>query len=226
MTEIHGARLMLIEENNAFRVVWTEDSRHGWTDAERSRLCAIGARAAAGTDLETYLGLCAAMDERLAGERRRLAEVARDARFPLRSESFALAYYGFGDQIGFTHLACAGHPGMETHRGGQGREFSLKEMSSGQLHFFLENRRAFFGHDDDVHIAEELICLLRDRFRWEPYHVQLVILHAAGFVRSVPAETVERLVGGDQRARSESRKLGHQFEHHRCVEVPGSAGRR
>ncbi|MHB8254430.1 MAG: hypothetical protein ACYDEV_12195 [Acidiferrobacter sp.] len=67
-------------------------------------------------------------------------------------------------------------------------------MSSGQLLFFLENRYAFCGYSDKSRFAEELIYLLRERFRWEPYHVQLAILHAAGFARGVPDKTLERLI--------------------------------
>jgi hypothetical protein len=193
-TEIRGAQLMLVKENGAVRAEWAEDSRRDWTDAERARLRAIGRRAVLETGLDTYLGLCAAMDERLASERRRLAEVAREARFPLRSQSFALAYHGFGNQIGFTHLACVGHPGLEAlRRGGEKREFRLAKMSSGQLHFFLKNGHAFFNHNEG-RFAEELIHLLRERFRWEPYHVQLDILYAVGFARSAPDETLARLV--------------------------------
>ena len=67
-------------------------------------------------------------------------------------------------------------------------------MSSGQLHFLLENRCTFFDHDDGGRLAEELIYLLRERFRWEPYHVQLAVLYAVGFARGAPEETLERLV--------------------------------
>ncbi len=196
-TEIRGARLMLTKENDAACVQWAEDCRRDWTEAERAQLRAIGQRAASasGTGLDTYLGLCAAMDERLASERRRLADAAREAKFPLRSQSFALAYYGFGNQIGFTHVARASQSGLrELRRSTKKRDFSLAEMSSGQLHFFLENRRAFFGHDGDSRFAEELIYLLRERFRWEPYHVRLAVLHAVDFARGAPDETLQRLV--------------------------------
>jgi hypothetical protein len=194
-TEIRSARLVVIKENETVRVEWAEDSRRDWTEAERARLGAIGHRAASGAGLDTYLGLCAEMDELLAAERRRLAEAAREKQFPLRSQSFALAYYGFGNQIGFTHVARAGHPGFRELSGGAERpEVSLAKMSSGQLHFFLENRRAFFGDHDEGRFAEELIYILRERFRWEPYHVQLAALHAVGFARQAPEEMLGRLV--------------------------------
>lgn len=195
VAEIRDARLVLVEQNEAVRIEWAEDSRRNWTAAEEARLSAIGDRAASGTGLDAYLRLCTEMDERLDSERRRLAEAAREARFPLRSQSFALAYYGFGNRIGFARAARAGQPGLRDLRhGAEKRKFNLADMSSGQLHFFLENRRAFFGYNDEGHFAEELIYVLRERFRWEPYHVQLAILHAVHFVRNASDETLKRLV--------------------------------
>lgn len=195
LVEIRGARLVMIEENEAKRIEWEEDTRRNWTAAEQARLCAIGHRAVSGTGLDVYLSLCAEMDKHLDNERCRLADVARAEKIPLRSRSFELAYYGFGNQIGFTHVARAGHPGLqELHNEAKYPEAIPAEMSSGQLHFFLENRRVFCGHDDEDRFAEELVYLLRERFRWEPYHVQLAILHAVGFVRGAPEKTLERLV--------------------------------
>jgi hypothetical protein len=136
------------------------------------------------------------MDTRLASERERLAEAAREAKFALKSQSFWLAYYGFGNQIGFSHVARAGHLPGSLEPVGEVRKLglNLREMSSGQLHFLLENTHALVGHDEEGRLAEELIYLLRERFRWEPYHVQLAILHAAALARSAPDETLARLV--------------------------------
>jgi hypothetical protein len=185
---------VLVKANDALRIEWAGDCRRDWTEAERARLCAIGHCAASGFEVDVYLGLCAEMDALLATERRRLAEAARKEKFPLRSQSFALAYHGFGNKIGFTHVAGAGQPGLwELYGGVNKREFSLAKMSSGQLHFFLQNRRAFFGDHDEGRFAEELIYVLRERFRWEPYHVQLAALHAVGFARQAPEETIGRL---------------------------------
>ena len=196
VAEIRGARLVLIKENDAVRVEWAEDTPRDWTPADQARLCAIGDRAASGGDLDLYLRLCAEMDKLLDSERCRLAEAARQARFPLRSQSFALAYYGYScTRIGFNYVARTGRPGLrELRHGTEKREFNLTEMSSGQLHFLLENRCTFFDHDDGGHLTEELIYLLRERFRWEPYHVQLAVLYAVGFARGAPEERLERLV--------------------------------
>jgi hypothetical protein len=162
---------------------------------ERARLAAIGERAASSIGLDTYFSLCAEMDARLASERQRLSAVAKDARFPLKSEGFALAYYGFGDQIGFGIVSRAGHAGFTNLSGGpEKRQFYFEEMSSGQLHFLMENSHALFADEDAGHLAEELIYVLRERFRWEPYHVQLAILLAAASAYRTPEEIRKRLI--------------------------------
>jgi hypothetical protein len=193
--EIRTAQLVFIKESGALRVDWAEESRRRWNEPERARLIAIGQRAKTATGLNVYLSLCAEMDKRLASERQRLAEAAREARFALKSQSFWLAYYGFGNQIGFTHVCRAGHHDFRDLFGEvPKKEVKLAEMSSGQLHFLLENRSTFFGYDEEGRFAEELIYLLRERFRWEPYHVQLAILYAVAFARNAPDETLARLV--------------------------------
>jgi len=193
--EIRSACLILIKEKEEIRVDWASHCQREWSESERARLCAIGHLATSETGLQSYLELCAAMDERLKSERHRLAEAAREVKFPLRSQSFALAYYGFGRRIGFTYVARTGYiPARRSSDIIKKLEISLAEMTSGQLHFFLENRRSLFGGDDEGRFAEELIYVMRERFRWEPYHVQLAALQAVGFAREAPKKTVQQLV--------------------------------
>ena len=210
VAETRGARLVLTQEHEGVRLDWGEDGRRDWTPAERARLRAIGDRAASGVDLDAYLNLCAKMDELLHSERRRLADAARRARFPLKSKSFALAYYGFSrTEIGFTDVARASRLGLrELHPTAQELEFSLAKMSSGQLHFILENGWTLFNQNDEGCFADELLRLLRERFRWEPYHVQLALLHAVGFARRVPEETRRRLVEAIESLNVSSRNWG------------------
>lgn len=66
-------------------------------------------------------------------------------------------------------------------------------MSSGPLHFYLENRRWFVGSDDRDRFATELTYILRERFAREPYHVQLASLHAICFTRDASEETLADL---------------------------------
>jgi hypothetical protein len=191
--EIQTTQLALIEDDNQTKVRWSKARE--WTDAERGQLSAIGYRAASGVGVDTYLQLCEAIDGRLATERRRLAARARELGFPLRSQSFALAYLGFGNEIGFTVIARACRPGSGLSQRRPTRQFvNLVKLSSGQLYFYLENRHTFLDRDDDKRLAEELICLLRERFRWEPYHVQLALLYAVRFAYQAPADVIEKLV--------------------------------
>ncbi|WP_190234273.1 hypothetical protein, partial [Mesorhizobium sp. M4A.F.Ca.ET.050.02.1.1] len=147
-----------------------------------------------GSGLDVFLRLCAEMDSRLATERGRWADFAREERYPIRSQSFALTYYGFGESIGFTEVARSTQRGFEPASKDE-RAFPIKveQLTSGQLHFLLEGRRVFFDGNDSE-FAEQLIYLFRERFRWEPYHVQLAMLGSIGYARRAPQEVLERLI--------------------------------
>ena len=71
--------------------------------------------------------------------------------------------------------------------------FEFEKLTSGQLHFFLQGRRLYFDHDDS-RFAENLFYLFRERFRREPYHVQLVMLNSVGYARQAPQEVLVRLI--------------------------------
>lgn len=190
--EILHSSLVLKNDNDMGQLEWTKDCRRDWTEAERGRLCAIALRATSGSEPDVYLELCLRMDEKLANEQRRLAEDARKLKFPLRSRSFELAYYGFGDQIGFTQITRACQPSFrKTIKGPKNRDFEFATLSSGQWHFLLGNGQQLFNENQ---FTEGLIYLFRERFRSEPYHVQLAALHAVGFARSSSEESLVRLV--------------------------------
>ncbi len=147
-----------------------------------------------GPGIDVFLNLCAEMDARLLSERQRWGDFARQEQYPIRSQSFALTYYGFGESIGFTTIARSTQRGFEPLSAeAKSYKFNVESMTSGQLHFFLEGRHVFF-ESEDGHFAEDLIYLLRERFRREPYHVQLAILNSVGFAQRAPDATVERLV--------------------------------
>ena len=193
VAEIRGARLALSKEGDAVRIGWETGTRRDWTFAEEARLQAVGRRAVAGPGIEMFLNLCAEMDTRLATERQRWADFARQELYPIRSQSFALTYYGFGESIGFTEVARSTQRGFEPlSEAEKAYPLNLEEITSGQLHFFLEGRRVFFDGDDSS-FAEHLIYLFRERFRWEPYHVQLVMLSSIGYARRAPQEVIDRL---------------------------------
>jgi hypothetical protein len=192
--EIRGARLALSKEGDAVRIGWEDATKRKWTYPEKARLRAVGRLAVHGSGRDLFLKLCAEMDARLVTERSRCADFARDERYPIRSQSFALTYYGFGESIGFTEVARSTQRGFEP-ASNEDRVFPIKveQLTSGQLHFFLEGRRTFFdGEESDF--AEQLIYLFRERFRWEPYHVQLAMLNSVCYARQAPKEVLECLI--------------------------------
>lgn len=193
--EIKGARLVLTRYERSVRVEWSAESQRHWSEVEEARLSAVG-YCSLSSRLRTYMQLCGEMDATLDRERRHLADEARQLRFPLRSQSFALAYYGFGNRLGFYFM----HHAQSDAREGDGRAAldNYESLSSGQLHFVIENRYAFFSRAQSEELAEVLISALTHRFRWEPYHVRLALLHAAGFVRGASESTIARLVAAIQ----------------------------
>ncbi|WP_331375410.1 NERD domain-containing protein [Sinorhizobium chiapasense] len=192
--EIRNARLELSKKGDSVLISWDEATRREWTHPEMARFRALGRLAVHGPGLEIFLRLCAEIDARLATERRRWADFARDQRYPIRSQSFALTYYGFGESVGFTEIARSTRRGFEpSSKEKQAFPIKLEELTSGQLHFFLEARRVFFDGNDSE-FAEHLIYLFRERFRWEPYHVQLVMLNSIGYARWAPQGVLERLI--------------------------------
>ncbi|MEQ1515323.1 MAG: NERD domain-containing protein [Usitatibacteraceae bacterium] len=194
IAEIRCARLVLSKEEDAVRIGWDEETRRKWTFAEEARLQAVGRRAVLGPGIEVFLNLCAKMDSQLASERRRWADFAHREQYPIRSQSFALTYYGFGESIGFTQIARATQRGFELlSEEDKAYPFKLGETTSGQLHFFLESRR-LSRDNDDARFAEDLIYLFRERFLQEPYHVQLAMLTSIGHARRAPQEVIDRLI--------------------------------
>lgn len=194
VAEIRGACLRLWKDEEIVQIGWEAWCRRDWTSAERARLRAIGRRAVLGPGIEIFFRLCAEMDNRLASERRRWIEFARQEKYPLRSQSFSLVYYGFGESIGFSQVAGSTQRGFDPISKEEiAYQPRLEELTSGQLHFFLQGRRHFFDREDEC-LAEHLIYLFRERFRWEPYHVQLVMLDSVGYARLASQEIKDRLV--------------------------------
>ncbi|MFD2250043.1 NERD domain-containing protein [Pseudochelatococcus lubricantis] len=194
VNEIRNARLELSKKGDAVLIGWDKATRREWTHSEKARLRALGRLAVYGQGLEIFLTLCAEIDARLATERRRWADFAREERYPIRSQSFALTYYGFGESIGFTDIARSTQRGLEpSPQEKKSFPIKLEELTSGQLHFLLEERWMFFD-GNNIDFAEHLIYLFHERFRWEPYHVQLVMLNSIGYARRAPQEVLERLI--------------------------------
>jgi hypothetical protein len=194
IAEIQNACLELSKEGDAVRIGWAAESKRQWSSAEKARLQVIGRRAALGLGIGLFMDLCAEMDSRLLIERRRFADFARKEQYPLRSQSFALTYFGFGEAIGFTIVARSTQRGLEPSREEEtSYEFRVRELTSGQLHFYLERHRQFTDLQDD-HFADDLAFLFRERFAREPYHVQLALLSSVMYVPNSSREIINQLV--------------------------------
>lgn len=194
IAEMRDAQLALAKVGDRVEVGWEVSSRREWNPPEEARLQAIGRRAALGLGIGQYMALSSEMDARLLVERRRWADFAQQERYPIRSESFGLAYYGFAGSIGFTVIAQSAHPALEPASDEtKSYEFDVAAMTSGQLLFFLQLRRRWFDADFGL-FAEKLVYLLRERFKMEPYHVQLAILDAVPFARSAPKAALDGLL--------------------------------
>ena len=183
--EIAQSKLVLTDGDAFRRLEW--EGRIEPAATSRARLQALGVRAAKGTGIEEYLVLCRAMDAKLVEERSRLAEAAREGNVALRSEAFALAYYSFGPRHSFTLAATQADATRLTHMIGNRPAGiamrSLVGLTSGELLFVLKQRHELFGKEDMARFTRELTEVLRIRWRYEPYHVRLELLHIVGFVR-------------------------------------------
>lgn len=192
--EIGAVSLEFDQSNQVYVTRWGEAGRRDWTPAEQARLEAIGQLATSLVGFQDYQDLCAVMDARLLEERLRLSPVAKAAGVGIKSPSFALAYYSMGDEIGFSRISHHGTRRSLTNGLDVLPALDVAALTSGQLHFYLENRRTFFGSEESGKFAEELILVLRERFTREPYHVQLAALSAVGFAREAPGAVLAELV--------------------------------
>ena len=199
LAEIGGLTLLVVPGERA-TVNWKPDHLREWAPQERTRLQTVGADLHTERGVRRRMELCRAMDARLATEQARVFEEARAAGcFRLRNAAFELAYHGFGSETGFLqvcHAAQRNHldpPEVVPDLG-----FDMRELSSGQLHFYLENRYALVPDTGRDAFAEQLIRCIEERFATEPYHVKQAILNAAGFARTASDEIHDRLVAAVQ----------------------------
>ncbi len=199
LVEIAGLTLIVIPGERA-TVDWEPDSLRRWTPQERARLSAIGLEVHTDRGVQRHMDLCRAMDARLDTERLRVFDEAKTAGcLRLRSAAFWLAYYGFGRESGFLYACRALQRSIEEPpKPIPVRFFDVRELTSGQLHFYLENRYSLVPESQREVFAEQLICCITERFGVEPYHVKQAILNAAGFARTASEEVNDRLVAAVQ----------------------------
>ncbi|WP_081159721.1 NERD domain-containing protein [Ensifer aridi] len=181
--DIENLRLALRVPEDKVSVEW--EQLPDYSKEEIAQFCGLGIAAKYGVMVEEYLKLCRAMDAQLLSERKRLDDDARRYNAGLRSVSFGLAYLGLysGWKSSFRLMVGAAQSFWEDV--GQSdvmRSKHLMDLTSGELHFVVEHRHFLYvGHESSF--CEQLAEVITARFRREPYHVQLAILHAAGFVR-------------------------------------------
>lgn len=159
-----------------------EENLFQWTPQENAFLHAIGYRVWDGHQLVPILDAIAAMDRRLAHERKRLRDAARDKKVALRSEIFASVYeYGNGTaigkvfrsvQIGLFHRTEGSIIATLVYQ-----RLQRDDISHGQLHFLLALSRRFLA--DRPSIAPLLPNMLRRYWGGAAYHLRLGLLEAA-----------------------------------------------
>lgn len=183
LSDIESLRLVLRVSEDKVSVEWEE--LPDYSKEEIAQFCGLGVAAKCGVMVGEYLKLCRAMDARLLSERKRLDDDARRYNVGLRSVSFGLAYLGLysGWKSSFRLMVGSAQSFWENVGPSDVmRSKHLMDLTSGELHFVVEHRHSLYaGHESSF--CEELAEVITARFRREPYHVQLTILHAAGFVR-------------------------------------------
>ncbi|NTJ63149.1 hypothetical protein G6M50_08090 [Agrobacterium rhizogenes] len=193
LSDIESLRLVLRLSEDKVNVEW--EKLPDYSKEEIAQFCGLGIAAKYGAAVEEYLKLCRAMDARLLSERKRLDEDARRYNIGLRNVSFGLAYLGLysGWKSSFRLMVGAAQSFWEDV--GQSeimRSKHLMDLTSGELHFVVEHRHFLYaGHESSF--CEQLAEVITARFRREPYHVQLAILHAAGFVRRASEKALSTL---------------------------------
>lgn len=199
--EISCARLTLTGEDASKVVGWEPSSLSKRTDAEISRLRALGRIFLQGQKLPTYLEMCRLIDARLTVERKRLFDDAKRYNVAIKSGGFALAHnYGFcSSEIGFTTIAATIRSSFGDRRlEDQCLPASLLPLSSSEIYFFLESKRYARDCWDNEDFSVQLCEFLERRFRYEPYHLQLTALDACLGLWEISTERKERLISAVQ----------------------------
>lgn len=191
MSDISNARLKIDFHENTRTLCWEEGIQTDFSPEESAQYQAIGLRAARGTGVENYLSLCRMMDEHLKSEVSRLSEIAQVNKIPLRSESFQLAYLGFGSKFSFS--IAAGSTSGYFEQKSMLQELKISTLSSGELYFVLESQSVSYWRDK-VWFAEEIINIVTNRLRYEPYHVKLSILSNSYIDASLGQDIINRLI--------------------------------
>lgn len=193
--EISLVELELLEVDKGHRLEWKGERCTTYSDVSTIHLKAIGTWAQLGGGLDAFMALCREMDAKLRSERIRLSGAAKAAKFPLRSNSYALAFHGhWGTRIGFAHIFGATQPLFDRYKGPAIASCgTLSSLTPGELQFVVEHFTLFFGEDRDAFIGQ-LTDVFRNNFEYQPYHVMLAMLHVVGYAREASETHVSELI--------------------------------
>lgn len=175
-------------------ISWASEPQY--TLPEKARFGALGLLFNQGLFIEDYMNLCRDMDARLKAEGVRLWAEPIKPKTSVKSGGFSLAYLGLygGRSVGFTIMIRASQPLFDRKaRSKWLQNRSLLELTSGELYAVTERTWLFCEGDDD-NFCRQLADIIETRLSAEPYHVQLSLLHNAGFVRDASDAATNRLV--------------------------------
>ena len=144
---------------------------------------------------DRYLYLCSKMDNKIFDELLRIKkEVAGIS--GSKSNTFAMSYGcgAIGSSLGFTKIAVAANQRHSFKDNGK-LEIppNMSELSNGQLYFYLENARSFEGTERNDIFAHQIIDILKNRFRYLPYHVKLEALSSIMWLGDMSEQRIEEL---------------------------------
>ena len=193
--EIERLTLSMVTEADRATVEWTADGLSIWEIEDRARLMAVAMAMRRPVELDRVMAMCASMDARLLSERQRIAVAAKEAGCrSLRSDSFRLAYNSFGGETGLKILLQRSRIDIAPGEPDTLPSLNVSTLTSGQLYVYLEHDIWERAKTDPDQFAGQLAILLEKRFHTELYHVQLAILHAAGFAGGASQDSHARLV--------------------------------
>ena len=173
-----------------------EDSLYDWTPGERALITAIARGVWRGSYLDEVLHAIREMDRSLARGFNALREEAREKKVRLWSALFADAYVMSG-RAGVSHLvnriAHGDFPSraVRIEVAENLKDAWARSRTPGQTHLLLTLVR--FA-EDKAYVIPHILSLLGEQWKYQPYHLQLALLHSVHFVRLSDDELKQRLV--------------------------------
>ena len=160
-----------------------DDSVHAWESSDFAALNALARKLADGPQIERLMDAAACLDETLASAGAQLRKTATTLKVPLRSRLFELAYIHQSSAAMLPRLLALFVSGVyhlrdEWHR--LTEDFMMdvwsKATSTGQRYILLTIAR-WSRHSSAL--LPLVMPLLSDRWRYQPYHMQLELLNFA-----------------------------------------------